>query len=69
MLIVCARHKRRGLQPRNDGTKDQGVREVHEHRHSRVPASWHRESPDRRTDENVPHHERAQIGSRTSMAK
>ena len=41
---------------------DQGVREARERRHSGASQGRHRDSPDGRgTDENAPHHERAQV--------
>ena len=47
--VVSARHERRGQQPRDDETEDQGGREVREHQLSRVPAGWRRDSPDGRS--------------------
>ena len=45
-------HKRCGEQSGDDGTGDQRVREIREHRNSRIPEDWHRDSSSgRRTDE------------------
>ena len=56
-------HNRCGEQSGNDGMEDQRVREIREHRNSGIPEDWHRDSSSGRgTDENVFHHELAQVG-------
>ena len=57
-------HKRCGEQSGDDGTEDQRVREIREHRSSGIPEDWHRDSSSRRrTVENASHHEFAQVGN------
>ena len=57
-------HKRCGEQSGDDGTEDQRVREIREHRNSGIPEDWHRDSSGRRrTDENASQHELAQVGN------
>ena len=57
-------HKRCGEQSRDDGTDDQRVREIREHRNSGISEDWHRDSSSSRmTDENASHHEVAQVGN------
>ena len=64
MLEVLAVLKRCGEQSGDDGTEDQRVREIREHRNSGISGDWHRDSSSRiRTDENASHHELAQVGN------
>ena len=43
---VSVSHERCGEQSGDDGTEDQRVREVREHRNSGIPEDWHRDSSD-----------------------
>ena len=57
-------HKRCGEQSGDDGTEDQRVREIREHRNSGIPEDWHRDlSSRRRTDENASHYALAHVGN------
>ena len=61
---VSVTHERCGEQSGDDGTEDQRVREIRNHRNSGTPAEWHRHaSSRRRTDEDASHHELAQVGN------
>ena len=53
---VAVRHERCGEQSGDDGTEDQRVREVRQHRDSGIPENWHRDiSSGGRTDEDASH--------------
>ena len=67
-VSVSFGHKRSGEQSGDDGTEDQRVREIREHRNSGIPEDWHRDSSSRRrTSENASHHELAQVGNFQDM--